>query len=955
MPPRDTQAAGNPELQIGFPEAPKTLPSSELAKMFEGQEVKEASASAERLVDQSVADELQEISAVDELVGPETEPDSASEVAELHADTDRVVSQIHQRAAEAKKSVAEALNSLDTTEADAGFLEMHAQMVAEETPKTLRSPVGVGQPKPPTPKAEVPVQPSIEHASAVRTSLAAEWNQIREAYPKLEQGPRDPDLVFSLARQFEADPTFRAVRNEVALAYLRTHGDAQFQRDYTGEMDEKGWLIPRRPDVPPAAVTGYDIGDSHYEITRLALAKYLKNQLDAGEPTAQTLRSASATEASAPATQEEPIPPTVKEAGQEAKAEAKEAAPLNQYIADFDALLDQYNAILAEGGDAVKEKMKKPILSLVFASHPDKHLGDPRIKALQDLSGFLSRLKKASGEVDLPKRASDFEIVRQEWAAWKEKTAASELTVEKVDPNMVEHAGVDLAKAAVEGAGNFTADQLIAVSDLIKKCGALEQQGAATPMTTFLALTFEKYRANPIGLLESLKEFASQFPQAGIDRAVVDQLLEGKGKEVVERVGELARDVSDLMRSLLANGGVTHEQMLRAYDRVASEFHLGGSRAAVDDADWLTLGVAFKSLSAVMNPTNSPRDRLEIIDGFIGQFPEAAQEYGMTKAEVAQKIAEIDAKTAASEKPSEKVQEGENDKNIEGEGGRQEVIAAAVISAAESGIDSKDAQEIEAHQRKIKKLGEESDLAFAAGDETRLKLSIGGLEAEFKKQHNVRQRQLDALLRVPKEAQTEAMKARIEELMCANTIDEQALERRRKQFELLELKREKSDVDAEVVALQQELKKYEGAQEHNLLAKNAEEGRVLAIPGSDEKKRLEGRLAELLHHQEALGKKIGETEKAIEEIEDLIGRLGRVMQNAKGEQGRHKEKKAAGGLAGEDFEPMVGGGIPSAEGGPKGRTVDDYIRIIGQASVAPTEAIVNLANKVLNVNVTKAS
>jgi hypothetical protein len=221
----------------------------------------------------------------------------------------------------------------------------------------------------------------------------------------------------------------------------------------------------------------------------------------------------------------------------------------------------------------------------------------------------------------------------------------------------------------------------------------------------------------------------------------------------------------------------------------------------------------------------------------------------------------------------------------------------------------------EADGRAAEKFGEQAEAAFAAGDEEGMKRAVGEIEERLNAQISGREEQLEQLYAIPSNQRTETIQAQIDQLEYANAIDRKKVQQREVQLELIGLQKEKKQVDEEIASIQTELKTYEGQQTENLLAQNAAEGRVLAIPGPDRKQELEGKLAELLKRQEDLGKQIGEKEGLSAELADTILQLSRLMERAKQDQKRSEEDAAKKSSSKKEKTTDMGSGAaPGIEG-----------------------------------------
>ena len=99
--------------------------------------------------------------------------------------------------------------------------------------------------------------------------------QMREIGRYVQDG-KDVKQFLDIANMLEKNhpALFNALRNSVALDWLKNNGDSAFRQDFTGEMDEHGWLVNQPGVHKPTHVTGYDIGDSYTQITVRSVEKF---------------------------------------------------------------------------------------------------------------------------------------------------------------------------------------------------------------------------------------------------------------------------------------------------------------------------------------------------------------------------------------------------------------------------------------------------------------------------------------------------------------------------------------------------------------------------------------------------------------------------------------------------------------------------------------------------------
>ena len=99
--------------------------------------------------------------------------------------------------------------------------------------------------------------------------------QMREI-GRYVQDAKDVKQFLDIANMLEKNhpALFNALRNSVALDWLKNNGDSAFRQDFTGEMDEHGWLVNQPGVHKPTHVTGYDIGDSYTQITVRSVEKF---------------------------------------------------------------------------------------------------------------------------------------------------------------------------------------------------------------------------------------------------------------------------------------------------------------------------------------------------------------------------------------------------------------------------------------------------------------------------------------------------------------------------------------------------------------------------------------------------------------------------------------------------------------------------------------------------------
>lgn len=203
---------------------------------------------------------------------------------------------------------------------------------------------------------------------------------------------------------------------------------------------------------------------------------------------------------------------------------------------------------------------------------------------------------------------------------------------------------------------------------------------------------------------------------------------------------------------------------------------------------------------------------------------------------------------------------------------KPEAAAAGAVLAAESAVSATEGPaDVEGDHRLIGKLNEEAESAFAAGDEERMKLAVGNTEERMKGQIASRTEKLDELYALPSGERTESMQAQIDQLEYANAIDRKTLELRRVQLEIIELKKEQTQVATAITALEQKIS----------AATEAEK------PG------LEGDLAEVKAQREEVGGKISEKEGQAAELADTILQLTRLMERAKQDQQRLEGEEGA--------------------------------------------------------------
>ena len=65
--------------------------------------------------------------------------------------------------------------------------------------------------------------------------------------PKFKLGLELEEIRYKLMslKQLEEDPIAGPILQEVALEFLRTHDKEYFEREFTGELDRRGYLIPK--------------------------------------------------------------------------------------------------------------------------------------------------------------------------------------------------------------------------------------------------------------------------------------------------------------------------------------------------------------------------------------------------------------------------------------------------------------------------------------------------------------------------------------------------------------------------------------------------------------------------------------------------------------------------------------------------------------------------------------
>jgi len=267
--------------------------------------------------------------------------------------------------------------------------------------------------------------------------------------------------------------------------------------------------------------------------------------------------------------------------------------------------------------------------------------------------------------------------------------------------------------------------------------------------------------------------------------------------------------------------------------------------------------------------------------------------------------------------------------------------------------------------RAMDPLNQKLESAIAAGDSAAAGVALDSVEKLFGGQIAARQEELDALYAVPARERTDFQQAKIDGLEYANAIDRKTLDRRRKQLELISLQTELKQTEVEIAKVQTELDAYAGQQTHNLLAANAEEGRVLAKIEPDKKEQLQAQLAGLQATQKELGDKIGATTAQISELAEAIAALdalkGKADIAAQRFEDSEDQKEEKTTTTPGDEEPIgAGGGFGFPGGGASekpgkekvqksagsGKTMEDRFMGVVGAVHDPVQAAANLASTV---------
>ncbi len=93
------------------------------------------------------------------------------------------------------------------------------------------------------------------------------------------EAPQSPENAYESMDfdQLQADPIAGPVLQEVALEYLKTQDREYFEREFTGELDEDGYLIPKGLNHNSNTKPSHNIGsagmDWVMEKTKVALEK----------------------------------------------------------------------------------------------------------------------------------------------------------------------------------------------------------------------------------------------------------------------------------------------------------------------------------------------------------------------------------------------------------------------------------------------------------------------------------------------------------------------------------------------------------------------------------------------------------------------------------------------------------------------------------------------------------
>ncbi|MFZ2804547.1 MAG: hypothetical protein WA001_04965 [Patescibacteria group bacterium] len=543
--------------------------------------------------------------------------------------------------------------------------------------------------------------------------------------------------------------------------------------------------------------------------------------------------------------------------------------------------------------------LQRQLVKLMAEAHPDKTPDNAQAKDAFVLMSQLNeqmKLTADSGKVGdvsaVQKGIEALSVAKTEQAEPSAQEVDQEFSRmhaeamgEKLDPKELSDKAMDLARAAAQHGGALTSEQSDAWMAISEQAEQLEKEGKSVVSLSRLKRAFDSNVGNPVGLLEALSVFSSEIPDAGFTSDEIERQLQEKATETSGQPAKLADLAGRLAQGLMGSGGETGG-VAASFRALQDDFENASSRAPNGSPEWQDLATVVSLLKSAMDTRLSPTaaDRLRVLKVFAEDAPELAAAHGITLDTLDEQLAKLPAFSPEENAVSTNVAE------TVAVGGPQAEVAAEVASS-ESVASGEDPL------RMVKKLGEEAESAFAAGDEGRLKIAVGEIEGRINGQIASRQKELEGLYAVSSTERTPEMQSKIDSLEYSNAIDRKTLDLRNTQLDLITLQKEKKQVDADVASVQEELKAFEGQQSHNLLAQNAEEGRVLARVEADPKTELEQKLQGLLAKQKDLADQVGKAEGQMTELSDTILQLGRLLERSKLEQKRdEKQPKSPSGI-----------------------------------------------------------